>query len=540
MNREKDLSKVAVEPKRVSLAVWVVPLLALVVGGWMIYKYYAKLGPQIVITFRQSGGLEPKNSYIKFRDVKVGVVERVEILKEAEGVKVIARMNRDVAPFLNETTKFWIVRPEIGAGEIRGLDALVSGAYIEMYAKLGKESRRHFKGLLEPPLDLEEERRGRQIELIAQRSYDLSPGDPVYYRQIRVGKVEQVRLDPKGERVEFTIFVREPYSRFINSTSRFWNIDSISLNIGDKGIDVEMNSLAQIVVGGIEFTTREIGIEENITTPFYLYGSRGKANRKRVGVGQEEYLDFLMEFDENVGYLSIGAPVKIDGFTIGHVKDIRSRFNLETKRIESQVISSIDIASFRRDPGDDGLANLKRLVEEGLKARLRESVPFLDALYVELIFGDGNGSVEALGRGLYSFPTVESYRSKLTATVQSILRKIEEIPIERTLDSLSSLLERSREPLRGSLLALKRTLKGVSRLMEENATRKLPDRLERTLEELEKAIVSYRELAESYGKESLFKEKVDLLLRDLDRTTRELNRLIKKLDRKPNALIFGD
>jgi len=535
---EQQLPSVEVTKSRVSLAILLVPLLALLVGGWLIYKYYSQLGPTITILFKESGGLEPKSSYIKFRDVKVGVVERVEIL--AEGVRVRARMNRDVAPFLNETTKFWIVKPEIGLGKIRGLDALMSGAYIQMYAKLGHEPKEHFVGLDEPPIDLGEER-GRSLSLVAERSYDLAPGDPVYYRQIEVGRIERVQLDPTGKRVIIHIFVKEPYDRFVNTTTRFWNINSISVNLNDRGLDVQMNSLAQILSGGIEFATQQPELESPQSLgEFYLYPSKAEANRKRIGVGQERYLDFVMEFDENVGYLPIGAAVKIEGFRVGEVKDIRSHFDLQHKRISSRIIASIDVAAFRQRAEEDGLANLKRLVAQGLRARLSQSLPILNDLYVELVFTDeSNATLFWSGEGYY-FPTTKGKLARLTATIQAILDKIEEAPIERTLESLSALLEETKAPLRTTLLTLKRSLANLNHLLETNATQNLPRQLEANLHQLQETLASYQKLAKSYGHDSLFKERLDLLLYDLDRAIKEANRLLRKLRRKPNAIIFGD
>jgi len=176
---DEDVVEVKIKKSEVSFAVWIVPLLALIVGGWLIYQYYAKLGPMVTITFKNSGGLEPKQSQVKFRDVKVGSVEKIEILKEKEGVKVYVRINKDVTPFLNENTKFWIVKPEIDLGKVRGLDALMSGAYIQMYSKLGDKEIREFKGLEEQPLVLKEEN-GKTFKLVSQNSYDFSEGTPVY------------------------------------------------------------------------------------------------------------------------------------------------------------------------------------------------------------------------------------------------------------------------------------------------------------------------------------------------------------------------
>ncbi len=532
-----EILEVKIKKRQISLAVWIVPLLAVVVGGWMIYKYYAKLGPLVEITFKQSGGLEPKNSYIKFRDVKVGVVERVEILKRSEGVKVYARMNKDVEPFLNETTKFWIVKPEIGAGKIRGLDALVSGSYIQMYAKLGKESRYSFKGLDEPPLNVGEEP-GSTFRLVAQSSYDLSPGSPIYYKEMEVGRVEKVQLAPDGKRVYVYVFVKKPYDRFVNATTKFWKIGAVRFALGDGGVDVQMRSLSQIVAGGVEFGTKDLEALPS-KGDYYLYASKEEANRKRIGVGQEDFREFLMRFDENVGYLQVGAPVKLDGFVVGKVEDIVSGLNIQQRKIDSYVVVSLDLSSFKQSLTDDGFANLQTLVKEGLRARLEESNPFLGSLYVNLVFTEANASLQKMGE-IYIFPTAPAKRNQVVAMIEQILDKIKNMPLEETLQSITELARQSTEPLKDALLAMKRSLQDLDELLRQKGTKELPQKVAKSLEELESTLRSYKELAQSYGSNSLFKDRLDALLKDLDRATKDARKLLKKLDKKPNAIIFGD
>jgi len=536
--KSEDIVEVKIRKKEVGLVVWMVPLIALIVGGWMIYKYYSELGPMIEITFKNSGGLEPKQSYIKFRDVKVGVVERVKILKKSEGVVVYARMNKDVEPFLNETTRFWIVKPEIGVGKVRGLDALVSGSYIQMFAKIGKESRNEFTGLDEPPLNLSEEP-GSTFELVADRSYGLSAGSPVYYRQIQVGKVEKVLLPADGKQIHIYIFVKRPYDRIVNTTSRFWNVSYADLSLSEEGLSIQMHPISQLLLGGIAFETKETDLNASGVGAFYLYPSKQLAQRKRIGVGQERFMEFLMRFDRDTGYLDIGAPVKIEGYTIGHVEDIISSFDPKRKRIDSYVIAKIDLASFRQSLRDDGFKNLKMLVAHGLKARLEESIPFLHRLYVNLVFTDTNASLVQMG-DYYRFPTVGVERSEIARSITKILQKLQKMPIERTLDALSKLLEETREPIRSSLLALRRSLEGVDRLLQSSDTKDLPKALLQTLSELNATLKSYEALAKSYGEDSLFKDRINELLKDLDRATKQANKLFKKLDRKPNAIIFGE
>ena len=204
--KDKDIVEVKIKKSEVNFIVWFIPLIALIVGGWMVYSYYSKIGPTITITFKNSGGLEPKHSSVKFRDVKVGTVEKVQILTDSENVKVYVKMNKDVKPFLNNSTKFWIVKPQINLGKVQGLDALMSGAYIQMQANFANSYKKDFVGLSEQPLNFHKED-GVTYKLLAQSSYDFTVGTPIYYKQTKVGKVKKIEITDKKQ-VEIYIYIK--------------------------------------------------------------------------------------------------------------------------------------------------------------------------------------------------------------------------------------------------------------------------------------------------------------------------------------------
>ncbi|OQX72594.1 MAG: hypothetical protein B6D59_08105, partial [Campylobacteraceae bacterium 4484_4] len=137
--------------KRWVLSIWLIPLLALIVSGWFAWQYFSRLGPEIIIHFKSSGGLIANQSQIRFRDVPIGLVKKISLESGKEGVIVTARMNKDAAPYLNDTSRFWIVKARIDTSGVQGLDTLISGTYIELYAQPDEEhEKREFEGLDAP------------------------------------------------------------------------------------------------------------------------------------------------------------------------------------------------------------------------------------------------------------------------------------------------------------------------------------------------------------------------------------------------------
>ena len=508
--------------------IWIVPVIALIVGGWMLYKYYEKLGPLVIITFKNSGGLEPKQSFVKFRDVKVGTVEKILLSKRDTGVVVYVRMNKDVDPFLNKNARFWIVKPEIGLGKIRGLDALMSGAYIQMDSKLGGTKKYIFRGYEEPPL-IQNEKKGTTYLLQSDDSYALRPGAPVYYKSMQVGSINKVDLAKSGKSVNFYIFVRSPYDKLINDSTLFWNVKSYSLKLHDTGFTVDMGSLEQLIVGGVSFMTKELDGSKT-KKRFYLFKDKEEALQNRLGTEHKE-LAFLMEFAKGSGYLQNGAPVKFRGFRVGKVYDINA--SLVQKDVHMRVKASIDVNAF------GGVEQLRKLVQKGLKATLEPDMLLTKNLHIELGF-DGKGErMQKVGK-YYLFPTKEAKPNRFLLHIEKILTKLENLPIKKTLIATNALLSDTKEPLVQMLQEIKSTSKALRGLLEANATKELPQQLEQNLQKLQTTLQLFNDLAKTYSKDSLFEAKLSQTLYDIDKASKSLNRLLIKLEQKPNALLFGD
>ena len=110
--------------------VWFIPILALALGAWLVYKNEHDQGPLITITFDAATGIEAGKTKIKYKDVDLGIVETIDIKEDLSGVIVSARMNKGTMLLLNENTKFWVVKPRVGLEGVSGLNTLLSGAYI--------------------------------------------------------------------------------------------------------------------------------------------------------------------------------------------------------------------------------------------------------------------------------------------------------------------------------------------------------------------------------------------------------------------------
>src|SRR5271166_2801131 len=163
--------------------VWAVPIVALLIAGWLGYRQLAERGPTITISFDTADGVEAGKTAVRYKNVDLGHVVKVGLSPDHSHALVTAQMTRDVELLLRADTKFWVVRPRIGASGISGLSTVVSGPYVGLLPGKGALGARNFAGIDTPP-PKEGLVSGQNYTLIADRLSEVSDGSPVYFHGV--------------------------------------------------------------------------------------------------------------------------------------------------------------------------------------------------------------------------------------------------------------------------------------------------------------------------------------------------------------------
>lgn len=234
--------------------IWVVPLIAFLVGGWLIVRNSRQHGPEIILRFENGAGIEADKTVLEYQGVAVGSVRSVELDEKLEHVLVKVQLAKNAAGLARSGSQFWLVRPEIGFSGIKGLDTLLTGARLKVRPGHGGEPVKEFIALAHAPL-LEKNDSGSSYIIYAERLGALTRGTPVYFRDLKVGFVETHRLSPQADGVMVRIRVRQPYDQLVRTNTRFWNSGGVSVKISLRGAEIRSNSLESLVTGGISFAT---------------------------------------------------------------------------------------------------------------------------------------------------------------------------------------------------------------------------------------------------------------------------------------------
>ena len=481
---------------RISI-IWVVPLLALAVVIAIAWQSYAERGPLIEIGFDNASGIRAGNTELRFRDVRVGLVEEVTFADGLDEVLVKVRVDKTVAPYVDTDAQFWVVRPQVTAQGVSGLGTVLSGVYIEgLWNDQPSGTVTRFDGLPDAPL----ERVGQSGLRLTMRASDgaaLTENTPILYRGVQVGRVGKPVISEDGTTSEADAIIFAPHDRLINSATRFWDTSGFSLSIGAGGASVDFSSIASLVSGGITFDTMlSGGTPPKPGAQFTVYAEENAARASIFAGDDAETLTLSVLFDGNVAGLSAGAPVELNGLRIGEVEALGGVVvgDPDDARVRLAVTLAIRPGRLGLDGADgpeDALDFLRARVRDGLRARLATASILTGGLKVELVevadapaaeIRDPAGTPPVL-------PTTESEIADVSATASGVFERINALPVEEVMAQAIALMQNA-----NTLIASDdtRAIPGnVNTLLSE--AQALPPRLDATLAELDRLIAQINE-----------------------------------------------
>jgi paraquat-inducible protein B len=518
-------SQAIIVPKARFSVVWLLPLIAAIIGVGMVYQQWQNKGIEIIIVFDNANGLEAKKTKVKFRDVDIGTLKEVSFSEDGYSIEATVEIDKNMQRSLHSDSQFWVVRPRIGSGSISGFSTLLSGAYINIDPGKSEYYAQQFVGLETPPISSPTSE-GIKLKLVSSGGKSLTVGNPIIYRGFEVGAVESVDFDIELRQVTYGIFIQAPYDALITSNTYFWNSSGVSFSATTEGVNIDLASVESFLSGGVQFDVPDdLALGQRITQSqdFKLYTSRSSIKEDRV----YEYLEYVILVEDSVGGLEAGAAVEYRGIRIGRVSRPYLGFH-ETNLIngdETRIPVIIHVEPARLAPNNEyDLAwfdnQFSEWIKSGLGASLETSNYLTGAMKVSLnLSNEVQTDIEYFGKYTV-IPIAKSGFASIVSKTDMLLTKLESLPLDELVESTNTAINSANTAILSTndtviasqsvLLSIKDTLKEANATlqgMQPNSPVYL--RLERNLEELE-------------------------------RTLNMMQPFLQEIRKKPNSLIFSD
>ena len=531
--------------------VWIIPIIALLLGAWLVKRNYDEKGDIITLHFETADGLTAGKTEVKCRNVKVGIVEDIRLTNDLK-VEVSVRIKPDQLDLVRKDSQFWVEKARVQGASISGLDTLIKGAFIGLDPGTSEKSAREFKGLETPPLtpaSIE----GLRLILTAKEPGSVTIGSGIYFQNNLIGRVESHNFHPETKTVEFGVFIKESYSNLITTNSLFWQNSGISLHVGADGFDLDLPSLDSLVAGRIS-----VGVPKGVPpgdpviddTSVSLFESLEAANQSNFMGGVE----LLILIDESLRGLSVGSPVEYRGLKIGRVGrtsyDLVKGADIEKIPVLIQLDDRLMAAHFPPSILDEGKGGLEKALLKGLKASLKSGNLLTGQMYVDLDYYPESLITETRIEGDYIvLPTIHTGLTGIQDKVSNLLDKLNDMDLDGLIAKIQNTSDEATETLSSINLAISSkegvvadaqttlqemtaTMKGINELLEADDTKQIPADLRKTLASINKSLEPLSNDGAIYG--------------DLKRTMEELRHAVRSIDKmageisdKPNSLLFG-
>jgi paraquat-inducible protein B len=533
--------------------VWIVPILTALIAGWLAWDTFSKRGPTITVSFDSAAGLTAGQSQLKYRNVVMGTVNSITIPPDLSKVLVTIETTKEAEPLLTDKTIFWVVKPQLFAGNISGLETILSGSYIGMRPSTDHGvAKRDFVGQEDPPI-LQASVKGTTFRLDTNRLGSISLGAPIFFRDIEVGTVLGWDLHDLATRVAIHAFVRAPFDRYVRNDSNFWNASGLSISLGANGLNIQMESLRAILLGGIAFDTAH-----DSTAPISPAGQRfplypNIEEAKSAGFGQQ--IKLISYFPGSVAGVTAGAEVRFHGLKIGEVTRVGLVYDPKTDRVVAPIHYRVEagrVSNLAKAQGMEPINVAEEMIKRGLRATLQAPSLISPQKIISLeVVPDSKPADLAMEGDHYVIPAAEiGGFDSITASASELLAKINRIDFDKIGNSLVSAATGIDQMVNGpqiktTLAALEKAMldvQDIARKIDVDGTpalKRLPEIAQQLQEGLTKANRLIGSVDKGYGDTSKFHRDLDRLMPQITDAARSIRALADLLSRHPEALIKG-
>jgi paraquat-inducible protein B len=512
--------------------VWILPAVVVLAGGFVVVREKILQGTSIEIRFENAEGLESNKTKVRYKDVDIGEVRDIRVGDDRKEVIVTADIHRNAKPYLVQDTRFWVVRPRVSGAGVSGLATLVSGAYISVDVGRSAVKRDHFIGLEVPPI-VTADLPGREFILHAEDLGSLDIGSSVFYRHITAGQVVGYSLDPGGTGVTIKVFINAPFDLYVTGDTRFWQASGIDMSVNADGVKLRTESITSILEGGVAYGTPPGLPTARVAadTAFMLFTDQDRALRP----SEPEIRTFVMYFGGTLRGLSVGAPVDLQGITVGEVKSLDVEYDERSKQLAFPVVMELypqrlrgraqRAAPSRQPAGYDSRALIDSLVAHGLRAELKSGNLLTGQKFVSLEMHHDVPKEKVVWKEQPAiFPTISGGLDDIQDSVGVIAKKLSKVPFDQLSARLIS-----------AMSSLDQTLKSADKLLH-NVDSNLAPQVQTTLAEAQAALKNAKDLL---GQDAPLENDLGSTLLQVSRAAKSISALVDYLERHPESMLRG-
>lgn len=502
--------------------VWLVPIIAALIAGYLGYRTFMEQGPLLTLSFSNADGLQAGQTQVKYKAVALGTVESIDLAKDNSHVIVKVRMNNVGERFLNSNARYWVERPRLDFSDISGFETIVSGPYISVDpGKTRGQYQDRFTGLEQPP-GVRSDEPGKTYTLTAYNLGAISSGSPIFYRDVVVGEVLSYDIGDGLGPIKISIFIRSPFDNLVRPDSRFWDSSGVALGIKGGVLQLQLQSFQALFAGGITFNLPNTAQNEQPSADgakFQLYDSKQEAEASAY----RDQIKVVTYATTDVSGLTAGAPVNVLGIQVGDVTGVdlvvdpnsgEAKVRISMELQPDRIMALKETAEFKNPQ-----SLFQLFVDKGMRVEIGTANYVTGQKDISLVneLNAPPAKVSQEGDAIV-LPFKAGGLDKILANATDITNKVDQIPFQQIGDNFSKLLATANGTLGGP------------------QTQQLIKQLTTTLQT---ANTTLGDLEQGFGQDSDFQRSLQQILNQTNSTLQSLQSLTTYLNQHPQSVIFG-
>ncbi len=509
--------------------IWLLPIITVLIGVWMFGQHIHNKGTDITIVMPNAEGITVGKTEIRVKSVKIGVIDKLKLGDDQTYVIAKATIEKEYADLLRQDSLIWAVKPRIAFSGVSGINTLLSGIYFEFQPGTKDELSYSYR-LLDSPPPIDKDIRGGRYQLVSSDAEVLEVGAPVLFKGYQVGQIETAKFDWQQQQMQYQIFVHQPYNNLVTSNSLFWIASGVEFDLNAEGVSFRAQSMSSILQGGIAFAPPENQPPGDIVKSghqFVLNPDFKTSLEKRFVLTH----NYLINFDQSIRGLTVGAPVEYRGIRIGTVLQAPATnvsdgtpLYFGSGQTSVPVLISIEYGRIHEDEQQAKAfweQNIAQWIEQGLRASLKPGNLLTGSMYIDIdIHDNAKPATIAQLDGYQVFPSVYSGFDLITNQISQVLDKINNLDIEKSLASVNQ-----------TLASFEKLADHLSVFMGNQDLQQLPAELNTSLKQLSETLESFQDGSPVY-------QDIQATLRAFDKVANDLQPLVKSLNEHPNILVF--
>ncbi|SFN47718.1 Paraquat-inducible protein B [Izhakiella capsodis] len=313
---------------------WLLPLIAVLIAGWLLWTNYQERGTSVTIIFNSADGIVPGRTPIRYQGVEIGTVQGINLSDDLRTIRIKASIKNDMKGALRENTQFWLVTPKASLAGVSGLDALVGGNYIGMMPGKG-QPRTDFIALDTQPkyrMNTGE----MLIHLHAPDLGSLGTGSLVYYRKIPVGRVYDYSVNPTTQGVTIDVLIERRFTNLVKKESRFWNVSGFKADLNLNAPKIQMESISALVNGAVAFDSPPSSPQAKSEDNYPLYPDLQHSER---GV------NITLDLPNGKGLKADATPLVYQGLQVGTLSAMQLQ---DSGRVKGELLIDPSVVGLMR------------------------------------------------------------------------------------------------------------------------------------------------------------------------------------------------